>query len=272
MNAIKISSLLFLVFGFWSCQSSETNDLPVLQVKSGDSVQASNSNKPDKKSARMIVVKDVIQVEKYTYLNVADEGADKWMAVPTVEAKKGDTLYYQSGMLMTNFESKELKRTFNEILFVDKVSRDPSIAMLSKEVIMAHQNLQLGDKSADKTSEKPYPNMGSSKDTVKRDIKVEKLRDAVTIATLLKDLKKYEGKKVVVHGKVTKYTPEVMGKNWVHIQDGSEFKGKFEIVITTMDKVSKDETVTFEGTITLNKDFGYGYFFELLMENGSLKK
>ena len=272
MNAIKISSLLFLVFGFWSCQSSETNDLPVLQVKSGDSVQASNSNKPDKKSARMIVVKDVIQVEKYTYLNVADEGADKWMAVPTVEAKKGDTLYYQSGMLMTNFESKELKRTFNEILFVDKVSRDPSIAMLSKEVIMAHQNLQMGDKSADKTSEKPYPNMGSSKDTVKRDIKVEKLRDAVTIATLLKDPKKYEGKKVVVHGKVTKYTPEVMGKNWVHIQDGSEFKGKFEIVITTMDKVSKDETVTFEGTITLNKDFGYGYFFELLMENGSLKK
>jgi hypothetical protein len=59
-----------------------------------------------------------------------------------------------------------------------------------------------------------------------------------------------------------------MGKNWVHIQDGSEFQGGFDLTITTDKKVSLDDTVTFEGKIVLDKDFGYGYFYNVLMEEG----
>ena len=63
-----------------------------------------------------------------------------------------------------------------------------------------------------------------------------------------------------------------MGKNWVHIQDGTDYKGKFEIVITTSDESKAGATVTFEGKIVLNKDLGYGYFFEVLMEDAKIKK
>jgi hypothetical protein len=65
---------------------------------------------------------------------------------------------------------------------------------------------------------------------------------------------------------------EVMGKNWVHIQDGTKDGDHFDLTITTMDKVEMDAVVTFEGTIAVNKDFGYGYAYELIMEDATLVK
>ena len=59
-----------------------------------------------------------------------------------------------------------------------------------------------------------------------------------------------------------------MGKNWVHIQDGTEFEGGFDLTITKDKQASVGETITFEGKIVLDKDFGYGYFYNVLMEDG----
>jgi hypothetical protein len=63
-----------------------------------------------------------------------------------------------------------------------------------------------------------------------------------------------------------------MEKNWVHIQDGTDYEGEFDLTITTSRSVSVGDTVTFEGTIALEKDFGYGYFYNILMEEGDLIK
>lgn len=62
-----------------------------------------------------------------------------------------------------------------------------------------------------------------------------------------------------------------MDKNWVHIQDGTNFKGKFDLTVTTDREFKIGDVVTFEGRISLNKDFGYGYYYEVLMENGIVK-
>ena len=59
-----------------------------------------------------------------------------------------------------------------------------------------------------------------------------------------------------------------MGKNWVHIQDGSEFEGGFDLTVTTDKPTSVGETITFEGKVILDKDFGYGYYYSVLMEDG----
>ena len=59
-----------------------------------------------------------------------------------------------------------------------------------------------------------------------------------------------------------------MGKNWVHLQDGTRFENKFDLTITTDVVVNKGDEVTFEGIITLNKDFGAGYSYDVLMEDG----
>jgi hypothetical protein len=102
----------------------------------------------------------------------------------------------------------------------------------------------------------------------KMNIKVEPCKDCVKISDLLENKKTYSGKTIKVTGKVTKFNPEIMGKNWIHIQDGSEFQGGFDLTITTDQQVSVGEIITFEGKIVLDKDFGYGYFYNVLMEEG----
>jgi hypothetical protein len=104
--------------------------------------------------------------------------------------------------------------------------------------------------------------------TEKMNIVVEPCGDCITIAKLLTNKQLYAGKVIKVKGKVTKFNPEIMGKNWVHIQDGSEFQGEFDLTITTNIKTSVGETLTLEGKIALDKDFGYGYFYSVLMEDG----
>jgi hypothetical protein len=108
---------------------------------------------------------------------------------------------------------------------------------------------------------------GSKVAQEKIDVKVDACKGCIKISDLLENKKTYSGKTIKVTGKVTKYNPEIMGKNWIHIQDGSEFKGEFDLTITTDQKVTVGEIITFEGRIVLDKDFGYGYFYNVLMED-----
>ena len=104
----------------------------------------------------------------------------------------------------------------------------------------------------------------------KMNVKVDPCSGCITISGLLANKKSYSGKVIKIKGIVTKYNPSIMGKNWVHIQDGSEFQGEFDLTITTDKEVSVGQTVTFEGKIVLDKDFGYGYFYKELMEDAKL--
>jgi hypothetical protein len=109
---------------------------------------------------------------------------------------------------------------------------------------------------------------GSKVAVEKIDVKIDPCKDCIKIADLLENKKTYSGKSIKVTGKVTKYNPEIMGKNWIHIQDGSEFEGVFDLTITTDQKVEIGDIITFEGKIALDKDFGYGYLYNVLMEEG----
>jgi hypothetical protein len=94
----------------------------------------------------------------------------------------------------------------------------------------------------------------------------------ISISTLYSEKKSNDGKIVKVKGIVTKFNSEIMGKNWVHIQDGTGTEGSFDLTITTSQTVAYGDTVTFEGKIALDKDFGYGYFYNVIMEEGKLVK
>jgi hypothetical protein len=104
--------------------------------------------------------------------------------------------------------------------------------------------------------------------TAKADIKIEPCADCITIAKLLADKKSYNGKVIKIKGVVTKYNGGIMGKNWIHIQDGTENQEGFDLTITTDIAASIGDTVTFEGKIALDKDFGYGYVYNVIMEEG----
>jgi hypothetical protein len=108
--------------------------------------------------------------------------------------------------------------------------------------------------------------------TEKVEVSVEPCQGCITIAKLMENKQSFAGKVIKIKGKVTKFNPSIMGKNWAHIQDGTDFQGGFDLTITTDIMVTVGETVTFEGKIALDKDFGYGYLYNVLLEEGKIVK
>jgi CRISPR/Cas system CMR subunit Cmr6 (Cas7 group RAMP superfamily) len=102
----------------------------------------------------------------------------------------------------------------------------------------------------------------------KIDVNIEPCEGCITVSNLLANKKSFSGKLIKIRGKVTKFNPAIMEKNWVHIQDGSEYRKAFDLTVTTDIFVSVGDTITFEGKIALDKDFGYGYVYDVLMEDG----
>ena len=130
----------------------------------------------------------------------------------------------------------------------------PLVRQTSKKEVMNQSTASMDKKSAVAVT--------------KMDVKIEPCNGCTTISTLLSNKQSLSGKIIRVKGVVTKFNPQIMNKNWIHIQDGSEFQGGFDLTITSDKSVSLGDTVTFEGKMALDKDFGYGYFYNVLMEEG----
>jgi hypothetical protein len=103
------------------------------------------------------------------------------------------------------------------------------------------------------------------------DIHVEKAPDGITIGDLYKNRNNYANKKVIIRGQVVKINNDIMDRNWVHIKDGTSADGKSDLTITTQEIVTVGDIVTFEGVVALDKEYGKGYVYPLVVENGVFK-
>lgn len=238
--------ILAILVGFSGC------------VKKNKVPTAQNSANP---AMHEVKVAEVIQTSNYTYLKVSDNGAESWLAVTSQEAAAGETYYYDQALEMKNFNSKELNRTFETIYFVQGLSKTPVAAPATSGGMGGAMG---GSMAAGHT--------GTTADAMKEGISVSPAENGVSIAKLYTDRASFGGKTIKMKGQVVKVNEEVMGKNWIHIQDGTKDGENFDLTITTLDLVKVDDVVTFEGIITLKKDFGAGYFYELIMEDAKLVK
>ena len=255
-------------------------------------LNTSNAQEKAASDNHKITIKEVIYTSNYTYLFSIEEETELWIAIPKMEAKAGEVYYYKGGFDMIDFKSTELKRTFDKVKFLGGVSRTPITtelgpqnnpyenkqatphgsthsnphgkAQTTNQGSMPSNHPAIGD-----TEAKPLGKITSEKE---EDIKLKKIEGAITIAELFKNKAKYEGKIVKIKGKVKKFTDSIMSKNWIHLQDGTEFDGKFDLTVTSQEIVKIDKVITIEGKIALNKDFGYGYKYDVLMEDAKIIK
>lgn len=194
-------------------------------------------------------VTDVIEAAGYTYAQV-DTGEEKvWAAASTTPVEVGDTIAFTTEMPMHNFHSSSMNRDFPLIYFVKSFMTGEAGA----------QGATVPTASPQRDS-KAAPVAGSVAD-------IDKVEGGNTIAEVYADGPKLEGKTLRVRGQVTKFTPNVMGTNWVHIEDGSS---EDDLTVTTDSKVAVGDVVVIEGQLTLDKDFGHGYVYPAIVEGASV--
>lgn len=173
----------------------------------------------------------------YTYIKVQEGNERYWIAMTQRPIKAGEIIGFTEQGWMQNFYSKTLNRTFDKILFASDAAQAAPVKVTLEPDIMTSTYQQKG---------------------------------TITIAELFANRDRYSGKKVRVRGKVTKTSAQIMKRNWVHLQDGSRFRNGDDLVFTTKEKLPDvGSVVTAEGIVAKDKDFGYGYFYSVIVEKAS---
>ena len=225
--------VITVILLFVSCQSEQKQDL--------------NEEDVQKNEPHIAKVVDKISAKGYNYLQVTENKNEYWIAVPSMEIEVGETVYFSKFMVMEDFESPTIDKTFNEILFVDDARKSPTPDEMKK--------IHSGATATDK-----------------QQINVEPLKDGLTIQQIYSQSEGLNKKSVKVKGQVVKFNKQIMKRNWIHIQDGTGTQKDFDLVLTSDQDVKVGDVIIAEGVLSTNKDFGAGYFFPVIIENVSIVK
>jgi hypothetical protein len=203
-------------------------------------------------------VKETMNSGGYTYMLLANSGEETWVAIPATSVKEGMEVMVKPGAPMHNFHSNTLDRTFSTIIFspgiVDDNSHGAPVAKLPAPPSPAEMKKHKGRRML----------------PMVKGITVTDLPEgAVTVADLYARADAFDNRSVTIKARVVKVSPRIMGKNWIHLQDGSgsEEKKDYDITVTTMDMPSVGDTVTVTGTAHSNRDFGAGYKYDMIVED-----
>ncbi len=90
---------------------------------------------------------------------------------------------------------------------------------------------------------------------------------AKTVEALNVEKAQLKGKQVAFKGKVVKVNNNVMKKNFLHIQDGTGKDGTNDITVTSTQTAKEGDVVSIVGKVTLDRDFGAGYLYPLIIED-----
>jgi hypothetical protein len=93
-----------------------------------------------------------------------------------------------------------------------------------------------------------------------------------TVEALYQEKAKLSGHQVELHGKIVKVNNAIMNRNFLHLQDGTGKKGNNDLTVTSQDTAEVGDEVTVTGTLTVDKDFGAGYTYPILLEKASITK
>lgn len=190
-------------------------------------------------------VVDTLNGGGYTYMQIDDTKKKYWVAVEGAQVPKGTEVRFTEEMKIKNFESKTLNRTFDEIVFASNLQHRSNVPEKG--------NLEL-------ISEQVKESLYKQKDTLS-------IKEAWEKRASLKD------KTIAIRGKVVKASSNIMGRNWVHIQDGTgEGSEVGRVVFTSKELPKVGDIVTASGVVSVDKDFGSGYSYKIIVENATFSK
>ncbi len=191
----------------------------------------------------------------YTYVRLTTESGEHWAAVQQAPVAVGETVTISNPMEMTDFTSETLGRTFDVILFgtlgpsgVAAVTANP------------HDGAGKGPSAGPATLDKPLARAPGA--------------TGRTIAEVFAQKAALADKPVAIRGKVTKFNADIMGKNWLHVQDGTGTPAAqdFDLIVTTSATATVGEVVVVRGVVRIDQDLGAGYAYPVLVEDATLER
>lgn len=198
-------------------------------------------------------VLEVKDVESYTYLRLKTAKGETWAAVTSAPVKTGTIVTIENPMVMQNFESKSLKRTFDSIVFgslaaaggAPGVAQGPGHGGLAKAP----------DAAVAKVAKAEGP-------------------EARTVAEVNAQRLALKDKPVAIRATVVKFTGGVMGKNWIHLRDGSgsSADSSNDVLVTSKENAKVGDVVVARGVVRTDVDLGAGYAYKVLVEDAALRK
>jgi hypothetical protein len=233
---------------------SETTPSPTNKTSSSTDSRASTHSQ--RFSGKVV---ETMDASNYTYVLV-DTGKEKqWAAAPQFPVKVGDPITIEDGIPMSNHHSKTLNRDFDVVYFTGRA------------IVGAPGPGAPSGKASLPQGHPPLTGTGSSAPSAKVDLTgIKKAEGGKTIAEIYASKPQIAGKEIKVRGKVVKYNAMIMGKNWVHLQDGSGTEGSNDLTLTTAATVKVGDTVLASGTLSVDKDYGFGYQYDMIMEDAKL--
>ena len=182
----------------------------------------------------------------YTYVRI-DTGSEKvWAAGPTTDIKVGDKVTITRQMPMANYHSNSLNRDFDVLYFVGGFG--------GQGVGSPHNLAQAHASAGKQVAAGPVAD-------------IEKAKGGKSIAEIIAQQKQLAGQRVKVRGKVVKYNPNIMRKDWIHIRDSSTGD---DLTITAQAEVKLGDIILAEGKLAIDKDFGYGYVYKIMLEDAEV--
>jgi len=230
-----------------SSNSSATanNSTGIFDIESSSGMSTNVSTKAN--DGHTVTVLQVLPTDKYVYLRVSEDEEEFWVAVGKQEAEVGEKYFFKGGLLKTNFHSKEYDRTFDKVYLVSK--------------LMPLSNAKRDRQTVKTKSKSP------SNDQI---IKGERHPESVSIADIVSTPENYKDQSIIVSGLCTKLNANIMSRNWIHLKDGSN--DEYDFVVTSDIAVPEGHFVSMKGVITLDKDFGAGYRYSIIMEEAEIVK
>ena len=262
----RLSAVLLVAVAVAGCKKSEP---PAAVPAAPAGANATEAQAAPPTATLKGKVLERLDAPPYSYLKLQSGKDVVWAAVPKAEVNKGAEVAVLNALPMANFESKTLKRKFEVVYFgtlEGSAAPAPEAASPAMPAMPGSDPAAMAQQHA-KAAQGPV-NVG--------DVKVPRATgaDARTIAEVHAQRAALKEKPVSIRGKVVKFNPGIMGKNWLHIQDGSGKADKQDndITVTTQDMTSVGEVVVVKGVVRIDKDFGAGYAYPVIVEDAKLSK
>ncbi|MBN2645076.1 MAG: DNA-binding protein [Desulfuromonadaceae bacterium] len=247
--------IALLALGLGACKEEKAT---TAAPEAAPPVEAAAAQPPADAGQLSGTVVETMNTAGYTYVSIQTGDKTVWVAAPEFSVKVGDPVIVADAMPMPNYHSKTLNRDFDLVYFASGVA-------------VAGCDMSLSETPAGGMGGMASPHGRPAAPTVEIDFSgLEKPVGGYTVAEIYAQKDALANKEISLRGKVVKFSPRIMKTNWLHVQDGTGDEASHDLTITSSVEVQQGDTVVVKGILDLNQDFGYGYKYDLIIQNASV--